>query len=542
MLLMAFGCPAQAEIPTGYYDRATGKASSDLKSALSAIILPHTRVSSYSALPEYFAVTDVYPNSKRWWDMYSNVTLYAPSFSGLNREHSFPKSWWGGSTSVAVYTDLFHLYPSEIQANTAKSNYPLGVVKGNPKFDNGVCRVGVGVESGGAQYVFEPSDEYKGDFARTYFYVVTAYQDMSWKYTYMAKQGTYPSLQQWAIDMLLEWHRMDPVSEKEKNRNEAVYGFQKNRNPFIDYPELAEYIWGDKVGQTFMPGQGGQDPVGSPELISPAAGTTLDFGETTVDVMTTSSLLLQGHDLTGLLELSITGVDRAMFQIEESTVSAENVNSPTGVWVRVSYIPTSVGTHTAKLIIQDGGMDGSRVVDLIGEAYAKPVVQIPTALEPGQLSPDGYEARWSMPDGASVDYYMLTVTRYLLDGSTTTIVIPCEDTWCLVEGLDKSDHETYYVQAVYRNVQSERSNVITVSNPSGIDGMSNDEPLRLEVLDGVVRIRCGQPQSNLRFYDIAGRMVHQVAIAEDGMMLTLPSGVLVAVSDSHRTPVRVVVP
>ncbi len=102
-----------------------------------------------------------------------------------------------------------------------------------------------------AKLVFEPADEYKGDFARTYFYVVTAYQNLSWKYTYMVADGDYPSLQPWAIEMLLKWHRDDPVSEKELKRNEVVYSIQTNRNPFIDYPELAEYIWGRPYGPDF---------------------------------------------------------------------------------------------------------------------------------------------------------------------------------------------------------------------------------------------------------------------------------------------------
>ncbi len=58
------------------------------------------------------------------------------------------------------------------------------------------------------------------------------------------------NLTTYALNFLLQWHRNDPVSEKEIDRNQAVYGEQKNRNPFIDYPDLVEYIWGDKVGQT----------------------------------------------------------------------------------------------------------------------------------------------------------------------------------------------------------------------------------------------------------------------------------------------------
>ena len=161
-----------AEIPVGYYTGLNGKTTSELKTALCNIIYDHTPVSSYQALPNYFQKTDVRPNGTEWWEMYSNETFSYPSFSGMNREHSVPKSWWGGTTSIPAYTDLNHLYPSEMSANTAKSNYPLGEVSGTPTFDNGVSKVGYAVtgQGGGASRVFEPADEYKGDFARTYFY------------------------------------------------------------------------------------------------------------------------------------------------------------------------------------------------------------------------------------------------------------------------------------------------------------------------------------------------------------------------------------
>ena len=178
-----------AEIPAGYYSRLKGKSGADLKTAVFEVINPHTTVSSYSNLPQYFQKTDVYPSSRRWWDMYSNVVRNAPSFSGLNREHAFPKSWWKQNGSVEytpAYVDLNHLYPGDGPANQAKSNYPLGVTGANPKFNNGVTKVGYPVagQGGGAQYVFEPADEYKGDFARTYFYMVTCYQNLTWNSTW----------------------------------------------------------------------------------------------------------------------------------------------------------------------------------------------------------------------------------------------------------------------------------------------------------------------------------------------------------------------
>ncbi|MDE6366664.1 MAG: hypothetical protein K2L33_03670, partial [Muribaculaceae bacterium] len=99
------GLAADRLIPAGYYNALDGKSEAELKTAVFNIINPHTLISSYSNLPRYFEKTDVYPQSSRWWDMYSDIPLYAPKFSGLNREHSFPKSWWGGSTDVPAYID-----------------------------------------------------------------------------------------------------------------------------------------------------------------------------------------------------------------------------------------------------------------------------------------------------------------------------------------------------------------------------------------------------------------------------------------------------
>ena len=112
--IIATSIAALAEAPDGYYSALEGKAEATLKTTLHEIINPHTEVSSYNNLPNYFKQTDVYPGTSYWWDMYSNeqVSINA-SFgnSGMNREHCLPKSWWGGDDDIPAYVDLFHLYP-----------------------------------------------------------------------------------------------------------------------------------------------------------------------------------------------------------------------------------------------------------------------------------------------------------------------------------------------------------------------------------------------------------------------------------------------
>ena len=241
----------QAQIPFGYYNSAVGKKDATLKTALFNIIKNHTQL-EYYASATYFRSTDWNPGGY-FWDMYSNNKRSSWT-SALNREHNLPKSWWSSSPETTVaYSDLHNLYPSDATANGAKSNYPLGEVSGTPVFTNGAVKVGTNNFQGYNGTVFEPGDEYKGDFARDYMYVVTCYENYAsnWRSTgtsSMLYNNTYPVFKTYAVNLLLKWHRNDPVSEKETKRNNAVFSIQHNRNPFIDYPALAEYIWGDLKG------------------------------------------------------------------------------------------------------------------------------------------------------------------------------------------------------------------------------------------------------------------------------------------------------
>lgn len=259
--------PAAAQSIVDYYTPADGAKGESLKTALSAIIADHT-VRSYADLWTDFQTTDRRADGCVW-DMYSNITNYtfvtdqAGSFSKegqkYNREHSFPKSWWGGSSNVPSYTDLFHLYPTDGYVNGLRSNYPFGEVKTVQKQSaGGFSKLGSCSLAGypGSDPVFEPADEYKGDFARTYFYMATAYESdfAGWAATeggIMLDGTAYPGFRPWAMDMLLRWAAADPVSEKETARNEAVFGIQHNRNPFIDFPGLEQYIWGGLQDVTF---------------------------------------------------------------------------------------------------------------------------------------------------------------------------------------------------------------------------------------------------------------------------------------------------
>lgn len=537
-----------AEIPAGYYSRLDGKTGAELKTAVFEVVNPHTEVSSYSNLPRYFESTDVYPESRQWWDMYSNVQRYIPSFSGLNREHSFPKSWWKQNGSVEytpAYVDLNHLYPADGPANQAKSNYPLGITAANPKFDNGVSKIGYPVsgQGGGAQYVYEPADEYKGDFARAYFYIVTCYQNLKWNSTWMLQQNDYPTLTPWALDLLLDWSRRDPVSQKEIDRNEVVYGYQNNRNPFIDFPDLAEYIWGNRVGESFSPGSSGI--VGDPTLINPVNNTALDFGQVAVGRKTNQILYIKGENLSGTASVSISGTNKRMFTLDQAastpslstTISASLINVPGGYQLQVTYAPTETGVHEAKIIIYDAKIPGSVFVTLRGEAFGEPTLSRLTAYEASDITSTSYTATWSAAPEV-IDFYLMTRQRFV-GGKMVVETMECDDNTVVIEDFDKSDNENYFVQSSRLGFLSEPSNIISVSR-SGISGVSEDAGLSVESYPGTVRFRCGATHTNGRVIDATGRLMMLIPEITDGMEITLPYGIYIIVTDQHSTPVKLI--
>lgn len=263
LLLLPIPVMFAETMPQGYYDRADGKQDAVLKSTLSAIIRPHTvipygqgqgktwEVFYYSDRDENGYCMDMYCDDWKKFGTPGDVV------SGCNIEHSFAKSWWGGLKNDA-YKDCYHLNPSNSTANSSRSNYPLGVPTHDIKDSSttGSLKVGKATYEGETFWVFEPKDEYKGDFARAYFYMATCYgEELTWRLDnkdvgskYAMQNDTYLEFRDWEIEVLLQWHRQDPVSAKELKRMDAVSDFQHNRNPYIEYPCLVEYIWGARKG------------------------------------------------------------------------------------------------------------------------------------------------------------------------------------------------------------------------------------------------------------------------------------------------------
>lgn len=243
-----------AQIPPGYYNSAAGLTGSALELALHNIIKNHTNV-SYASLWTHFQTTDKKANGKVW-DIYSDVPSGTPpyeftyttdqcgSYAGesdcYNREHSWPQSWFNSVTIPS--SDLFHIYPTDGYVNNRRGNYPYGTVTTPAWTSLNGGKLGFSSAPGYTGAVFEPIDEYKGDLARSYFYMATRYlnEDASWSTSPATNKAV---LLPWTASLMLQWSHADTVSAKEKARNNAIYGIQNNRNPYIDHPEWADSIW-----------------------------------------------------------------------------------------------------------------------------------------------------------------------------------------------------------------------------------------------------------------------------------------------------------
>lgn len=536
----------QAVVPNGYYASLNGKSGRALKDAVHDLAMKHT-VLTYNSLWTYFPQTDCMPDNKsRVWDMYSDKPYYFESrvgwaTSGMNREHSLPKSWWGGDV-VPAYTDINHLYPADGDANMEKSNYPLGEVS-TARYDNGVTKVGPpkAGQGGGASTVFEPDDRYKGDFARTYFYMAACYQDYRWKYTYMLTNATWLTLNQWSIDLLLKWARQDPVSDKEKDRNEAVYRCQNNRNPFIDNPNLIEYIWGDKAGQIFT--EGGE-VTGDPELYSPTQGTQLNFGEVALGKSITLTMYIKGANLTNNLSIThYTGND-AMFKTSVTSVDRTIACSDDGYPLTITYTPTALGDHRTRLIVYDGGLTGSVGCELTASCLPVPTLSGVRALPATDITDSTYVAQWEPLGSEKLDYYVITRTVYSTGGQIISneefTTDDAEQTSYEFTDRKPGEVHTFTVHSYRLGYESAESNTVTI-DWAGITGVHADKPAAFITTQGGVLVKCSEPIRNVNVYTMGGALAQHIDVMNNDDVIYLPAGVYVVTSSQSTVAAKLIV-
>lgn len=391
-----------AEIPAGYYDDAVGKSGEDLQKSLSTILNDANDV-GYNGLWNLYKTTDRRSDGKVW-DMYSDITNYTfgtdqcGSYGSegdcYNREHSVPKSWF--SEQSPMKSDVWHVYPTDGKINGMRSNNPFGEVgSGASSSKNGFSKWGKCKTPGYSHTVFEPNDEYKGDFARTYFYFATRYKGVATSgYGAEVFSSAYPYITKWQLDMLLRWHEQDPVSQKELDRNEAVYeSRQGNRNPFIDYPELVDLIFGDSRNIPFMP-DGGD----APYIEAPRNGSTVDMGIASVNSSSpvTVQLSVRGRNIESTVSVEVGGNDSECFSVNRRELTADEVNN--GTTVELAYRSSVVGSHEAVLEISGGGLKSPIIVNLKGQAIDDFV-----ALPAKDITKNSFVAVWT-PKSEATDY------------------------------------------------------------------------------------------------------------------------------------------
>ena len=272
---------------SSYWSTVNPNANADtLFNKLHALVNKDTVSLGYNGLWDAYKKTDQVPGTNKIWDMYGGFAFtfqsrgenYSKEGDCYNREHSVPKSWWGGNDDNLRYCDIVHLVPTDGQVNNKRSNFAFGEVSsasytysfpsrtdgnGNIYQTAGVSKLGIAKAINGVSYpggsgspVFEPDDQYKGDFARIYYYFATRYgpsskiaiQDDGARMFSSDPNNFYMTA--YGKTLMNKWHVQDPVSQKEIDRNDGIQATQKNRNPYVDHPEWADKIFGSNYAAT----------------------------------------------------------------------------------------------------------------------------------------------------------------------------------------------------------------------------------------------------------------------------------------------------
>ena len=340
-----------------YYRKAEGLRGTQLKEALHDLIQPSYVLAYGGGVGKTwtgFWYTDQMENMQVR-DRYSNVVRYLnpdmSAVSNMNIEHIWANSWWGHIKNNA-YCDLFNLYPADATANGRKSNNPIGIVDGTVSYTNGVTKVGKSSSYRADSLItaWEPADQWKGDFARTYFYMATCYSHMTslWTTTegLLTVDPNSPLLMRpWVYNLMLEWAEADPLDEIEQQRCDAIYEIQGNRNPFVDYPELCYYIWGNKSDEQFYCSE-----EHGAEIFVPVASEEIDFGLHPLSRPFSAKVQVRGRGLNEGASLAVTD---EYFSIGKATLSANEIHE--GTDVSISVTPTEEGTYTTMLLLEGSG-------------------------------------------------------------------------------------------------------------------------------------------------------------------------------------------
>ena len=446
-----------------YYRKAEGLRGTQLKAALHNIIQPD-RVLDYGGGIDRtwsgFWLTDQMEDMQVR-DRYSNVVRYfnpdMTAVNNMNIEHIWANSWWGHVKNNA-YCDLFNLYPADATANGRKSNNPIGVVDGTVAYTNGVTKVGKSssYRADSLITVWEPADKWKGDFARTYFYMATCYSHMTslWTTTegLLTVDPNSPLLMRpWVYNLMLEWAEADPLDEIEQERCEAIFGIQGNRNPFVDYPELCQYIWGNKTDEQFYCNE-----ENGAEIFVPMAGEEIDFGLQPLSRPFSAKVQVRGR---GLNEGATLSVADDCFALSQTELVAEEIKQ--GTDITVSITPEEEGTYTSILTLAGSGylQQTSLCIEFVDGIPAYPATDIVCA-----VSSRRFNANWmNYLPGAT---YTLNVYTKDAEGKPVNFgTYTTTDTTYQVKNVVPNTTYYYKVSIIEEGQETINSNEVTVEMP-----------------------------------------------------------------------------
>ena len=339
LFLLSLSLSLFAVEPTGYYKDAQGKSGATLRSSLETIITRTDTVPTYDGLYTAYRTTDINPSNGKIWDMYSNCNftyqvdenhgINSVECTNYNREHTSPQSWF--ARAAPMVSDLFNVYPTDTKVNAMRSNYPYGEVATVISTSGNGSKLGSSGFSSYSGTVFEPIDEFKGDLARTCLYMATRYASLcqSWGAGATVVYGSSLGLTPYSVSLFLKWSRQDPVSAKETSRNNAVQAVQLNRNPFIDHPELAEFIWGNRSGEIWSL-VSAVDEVKitfsiSPNPVQGELTIQSDEANLTYTIFNLNGQVLQQNQLNGIRTISVDQLHNGMYLLQLTSGNRKSI-------------------------------------------------------------------------------------------------------------------------------------------------------------------------------------------------------------------------
>ncbi|RXQ90413.1 T9SS type A sorting domain-containing protein [Ancylomarina salipaludis] len=340
-MMLLISSALMAQIPQGYYDSASGLSGDALKSALNNIIKGHTEYPYSSTSTD---VWDILKEADRDPNNPDNVLCIYSKFSinaaaeynngdGWNKEHVWAKSRGDFGTTMGPGTDLHHIRAADVSTNSARNNRNFDEAS-TPYVDNGGSNNGpTPAYTSDVDWVWEPPADVKGDVARMLMYMTVRYEgfdgepDLELQEDYLDASSKAPG--QARLSTLIQWHLNDPVDDEERRRNNVVYSYQHNRNPFIDHPEFVCEIFDC----------GGTQPTNSAPLFSSSAPV-----DATENIAYTYTITATDVD-NDKLSFSASGLPSWLNLVDNGNGSAVLSGTP---------LLANVGVNSIRISVSDG--------------------------------------------------------------------------------------------------------------------------------------------------------------------------------------------